>query len=95
MIQALGTSTVTLLTNNPNQAEQLGRLGVTVAEVVPTRVHWTDANARYLTTKAVRGAHTFELAGAPQWAHPGTDRPVHTPDPDGVPGPWPPGSLTS
>ena len=64
MMRALGVTTVALLSNNPDKADQLGRLGVTVAEVVPTGVHWTPANARYLWTKAVRGAHTFEPAPA-------------------------------
>ncbi len=49
-----------LLSNNPDKANQLGRLGITVTERVPTRVHWSPANARYLATKALRGAHTFE-----------------------------------
>ena len=63
MIEALGVATVALLTNNPDKADQLGRLGITVTERVPTAVHWSPANARYLATKASRGAHTFE-AGA-------------------------------
>ena len=54
---------VALLSNNPDKAEQLGRLDVTVTQRVPTGVHWTPANARYLTTKAVRGAHTFVPPG--------------------------------
>jgi GTP cyclohydrolase II len=60
MIEALGVTTVALLSNNPDKADQLGRLGVTVSERVPTAVHWSPANARYLATKALRGAHTFE-----------------------------------
>ena len=35
--------------------------GVTVAERVPTGVHLSAANARYLATKARRGAHTLDL----------------------------------
>ena len=60
MLRALGVGTVALLSNNPDKAEQLGRLGVAVTEMVPTGIHWSPANARYLATKAVRGAHTFE-----------------------------------
>ncbi len=60
MLHALGVDTVALLSNNPDKAEQLGRLGVAVTERVPTHIHWSPANARYLATKAVRGAHTFE-----------------------------------
>lgn len=61
MIHAVGLSRVALLSNNPDKAEQLGRLGVVVDQRVPTGVHWSPANARYLATKATRGAHTFEL----------------------------------
>ena len=34
---------------------------MTVAELVPTGVHLSAANARYLATKARRGAHTLDL----------------------------------
>ena len=61
MLQALGVSRVALLSNNPDKAHQLRRLGVTVAERVPTGVHLSTANARYLATKARRGAHTLDL----------------------------------
>jgi GTP cyclohydrolase II len=70
MLQALGLSRVALLSNNPDKAAQLGRLGVTVTELVPTGVHLSPTNARYLATKALRGAHTLDvpLAGPPsQW----------------------------
>jgi GTP cyclohydrolase II len=59
MIHALGLGEVALLSNNPDKAEQLGRLEVSVTERVPTRVHRSPANARYLATKALRGAHTL------------------------------------
>ena len=62
MLLALGQSRVALLSNNPDKAAQLGRLGVTVSERVPTALHLSDANARYLTTKVRRGAHTLDLA---------------------------------
>jgi GTP cyclohydrolase II len=62
MLHALGQSTVALLSNNPDKAAQLTRLGVTVAEQVPTRVHLSAANANYLATKARRGAHTLDTA---------------------------------
>jgi GTP cyclohydrolase II len=61
MLAALGVSRIALLSNNPDKAEQLGRFGVTVAELVPTGVHLSAANARYLATKAHRGAHTLDL----------------------------------
>jgi GTP cyclohydrolase II len=61
MVSALGVGSLALLSNNPDKAAQLARLGVTVTEVVPTGVHVNDTNARYLETKASRGAHTFRL----------------------------------
>jgi GTP cyclohydrolase II len=56
----LGVSRVDLLSNNPDKARQLREFGVTVAERVPTGVHLSTGNARYLETKARRG-HTLEL----------------------------------
>jgi GTP cyclohydrolase II len=61
MLQALGVSRVALLSNNPDKARQLRRFGVTVAARVPTGVHLSAANARYLVTKARRGAHTLDV----------------------------------
>ena len=76
MLGALGLSRVALLTNNPRKAAQLVRLGVTVTERVPTEVHLSDANARYLATKARRGAHTIDLSLAQrrtEWQTPVSD----------------------
>jgi GTP cyclohydrolase II len=61
MLQALGVSRIALLSNNPDKARQLRRFGVTVDAHVPTRVHLSAANARYLGTKARRGAHTLDV----------------------------------
>jgi GTP cyclohydrolase II len=61
MLQALGVSRAALLSNNPDKARQLRRFGVTVAALVPTAVHLSAANARYLETKARRGAHTLDV----------------------------------
>ena len=61
MLQALGVSWVAPLTNNPDKAGQLRRFGVDVEALVPTGVHLSDANARYLATKAQRGAHTLDV----------------------------------
>jgi GTP cyclohydrolase II len=52
MLQTLGVERVALLSNNPDKAEQLGRLGVTVTERVPTGVYLSAANASYLAAKA-------------------------------------------
>jgi GTP cyclohydrolase II len=61
MLQALDAGRIALLSNNPDKAAQLSRLGVTIAERVPTAVHLSDANAGYLATKASRGAHRLDL----------------------------------
>lgn len=61
MLLALGVPRVALLSNNPDKAEQLDRLGVTVTERVPTGVHLSPDNAGYLATKASRGMHTIDI----------------------------------
>ena len=61
MLRALGVERIALLSNNPDKADQLGRLGVTLTERVPTRVHLSPANAGYLAAKASRAAHTLDL----------------------------------
>jgi GTP cyclohydrolase II len=61
MLQALQVERLALLSNNPDKAAQLTRLGVTVTNQVPTRVHLSATNAGYLETKAGRGAHTLHL----------------------------------
>jgi GTP cyclohydrolase II len=61
MLHALGVCRVALLSNNPDKADQLSRLAITVVERVPTGVHLSASNADYLATKARRGAHTLEL----------------------------------
>jgi GTP cyclohydrolase II len=55
MLRALGVSAVSLLSNNPDKAAQLVRLGVTVVSRVGTGVHLSEANARYLAAKARNG----------------------------------------
>ena len=62
MLKALELPSVALLSNNPDKAAQLTRLGVTVTACVPTQVHLSEANAGYLATKAGRGAHTLQIA---------------------------------
>jgi GTP cyclohydrolase II len=61
MLHALGVSTVALFSNNPDKARQLHRCGVRVAVQVPTGVHLSAANGRYLEAKARRGAHTLDV----------------------------------
>ena len=64
MLHALGVSEVALLSNNPDKARQLRRCGVRVAAQVPTGVHVSSANVRYLAAKARRAAHTLDV-GSP------------------------------
>jgi GTP cyclohydrolase II len=60
MLRALGVDRVALLTNNPDKADQLTRHGLDVVDRVPTAVHLTSGNARYLAAKA-RHAHVLTL----------------------------------
>lgn len=64
MLLALGLPRISLLTNNPDKAAQLRRLGITVASTVATGVHLSPANAHYLATKAEHGLHTIDLPAA-------------------------------
>jgi GTP cyclohydrolase II len=57
MLEALGVTRLSLLTNNPDKAEQLSAHGLAV-DLVPTAVHLSSANARYLAAKA-RSGHTL------------------------------------
>jgi GTP cyclohydrolase II len=61
MLGALGVTEIALLSSNPDKADQLQRLGITVAHRVPTGVHLSDANARYLATKMRRATHALDL----------------------------------
>ncbi len=61
MLRAVGADRVRLLSNNPDKALQLDILGVSVAERVPTGVHLTAANARYLIAKRDHTAHTLAM----------------------------------
>ena len=56
MLQALGVDRVALLTNNPEKAEQLERLGIEVIAMVATGTYRNPANADYLSAKAIRAS---------------------------------------
>ena len=64
MLHAVGVDSIRLLSNNPDKAAQLEALGVEVAERVPTGVHLSPANARYLAAKRDHTAHTIDLPAA-------------------------------
>ena len=76
MLGALDGARVALLSNNPDKAAQLTRLGITVTAQVPTAVHVSPTNVGYLETKAWRGAHTLYLTnGGRRTQGKGTDQP--------------------
>jgi GTP cyclohydrolase II len=56
MLAALGVTRLALLSNNPDKVAQLTAHGLEV-ELVPTAVHLSPANARYLAAKARHGGH--------------------------------------
>ncbi|MEZ0067153.1 GTP cyclohydrolase II [Streptacidiphilus sp. MAP12-20] len=51
MLTALGVGSLDLLSNNPDKAAQLRDLGVPIRDRVPTGVHATPHNLRYLRAK--------------------------------------------
>jgi GTP cyclohydrolase II len=59
MLTALDADKVKLLTNNPDKVAQLEELGITVDETLPTRVHLSSSNARYLRAKVDHTGHTL------------------------------------
>jgi GTP cyclohydrolase II len=61
MLLALGVDRVRLLSNNPDKAGQLADLGIDVTQRIPTGVHLSAANVRYLSVKASHTAHTIDL----------------------------------
>ncbi|MFF3334901.1 GTP cyclohydrolase II [Streptomyces sp. NPDC002888] len=65
MLTALGITDLNLLTNNPDKAQQLRGLGVSVARTVPTGVHTTPSNLRYLHAKVEHTHHTIALTSMP------------------------------
>lgn len=64
MLRALGVERIRLLSNNPDKAAQLDRLGIHVTERVRTEVHLSEANSRYLQAKRDHTAHTIDLTAA-------------------------------
>ncbi|MEJ3750691.1 GTP cyclohydrolase II [Actinomycetes bacterium KLBMP 9797] len=62
MLRALDVDRIRLLSNNPDKARQLDALGLSVTERIPTGVHLSAANARYLTAKVTHTQHTIDLS---------------------------------
>jgi GTP cyclohydrolase II len=65
MLTALGITELNLLTNNPDKTRQLRDLGVLIPRTVPTGVHTTPSNLRYLHAKVQHTHHTIALAPVP------------------------------
>jgi GTP cyclohydrolase II len=64
MLAATGVDGIRLLSNNPDKARQLEALGIRVTAHVPTGVHLSEANTRYLEAKRDHTAHTLDLSAA-------------------------------
>ncbi|MFF3004707.1 GTP cyclohydrolase II [Kitasatospora sp. NPDC057940] len=62
MLTTLGATGIDLLSNNPDKAQQLADLGITVRRRVPTGVHLSASNVRYLRAKVERTGHSIELS---------------------------------
>ncbi len=61
MLQALDITSLDLLSNNPDKADQLRDLGIDVQNRVPTGVFTTAHNVRYLRAKVLQTQHTLPL----------------------------------
>lgn len=61
MLSALGITSLDLLSNNPDKADQLRGLGIDVHDRVPTGVFTTPHNVRYLRAKVLQTHHTLPL----------------------------------
>lgn len=64
MLRAAGVDGIRLLSNNPDKAMQLEALGIRVTDRVPTGVHLSVANSRYLQAKRDHTAHTLDVSAA-------------------------------
>ncbi|MGW3287602.1 GTP cyclohydrolase II [Streptomyces sp. NPDC001002] len=61
MLRSLGIDELDLLSNNPDKADQLRSLGISVRDRVPTGVFKTAHNVRYLRAKVLQTHHTLPL----------------------------------
>ena len=57
MLENLGITEVSVLTNNPNKIEQLKKYGISVASRIPLVVGVQSENKAYLETKVTRMGH--------------------------------------
>lgn len=61
ILHALGVSKCRLLTNNPAKAAAVRESGIDLVEIVPTGVHLTPHNAKYLHDKAELADHNIRF----------------------------------
>jgi len=66
MLGALGITKVRLLTNNLDKVKQLSLAGIEIIERVPTKIHVTAHNRRYLVAKSQSERHAFTLSNTLQ-----------------------------
>ncbi len=64
MLSTLGVREIDLLTNNPDKSSALRSHGIAVRSVLPTGVHASASNVRYLAAKVAHTGHTIELPAA-------------------------------
>ena len=60
MLQQLGVTSVTLMTNNPDKVTQLQQFGIEVTKRVPLALPTNPHNEAYLKTKQEKTGHNFE-----------------------------------
>ena len=65
MLHGLGVDRIVLLSNNPDKARQLRASGIAVDDCVPTGLHLSPVNHRYLAAKAGRGHRLLGLVAEP------------------------------
>lgn len=61
MLGAVNVEQIRLLSNNPEKARQLEDRGIKVTERIPTGVHITASNHRYLISKRDHAGHTLHI----------------------------------
>lgn len=64
MLRTLGATRIRLLSNNPDKAQQLEHLGIAVSAQLPTGVHVSSSNVRYLAAKRDHTSHSIDLDAA-------------------------------
>ena len=57
MLKAIGATSIALLSNNPDKARQLSQHGIHILDKVPTDVHCTANNEKYLQAKVAHTGH--------------------------------------